>query len=95
MSKFVALENEYEAKGWAHAQALRAGEGKVLYPKGAKVGKDGSIELPDDVVEKLKLSTIAKATKAEAVAQRIEKVKPTKPTKPLKDRIADTIKGKQ
>lgn len=98
MSKFIALENEYAAKGWAHAQALRAGEAgsnKPLYPQGARIGRDGVIELPDAAGERMSLSAVAKASATEALAQRVERVKPVRPTKPVRPIGGDTIKGRQ
>lgn len=98
MSKFIALDNEYAAKGWAHAQALRAGEAgsnKPLYPQGARIGRDGVIELPDAAVERMSLRAVAKASATEALAQRVERVKPVRPTKPGKPTLIDRITGRK
>lgn len=79
--KYAAHKDEYAARGWAHAQALAAGE-KGLYPKGARFQKDGTVELPDHVAKKLRDKAQLRASKKEAIANRLQRRKPVKPVKP-------------
>lgn len=89
MSKFIALTDKAAAAGWAHAQALRQsrGKGKDLYGD-LKPRKDGTIEIPEHAVEKLKLKAAEKleATKEQAKAKPIKPERPKKPVKPIKEK---------
>lgn len=86
MSKFVACEDQFKAKAWAHVQALQQGERRNLYPKGFRFSEDGAIEMPDEAVTALKLKAGERVlnTVEQARANKLTRPQPIKrPTKPI------------
>lgn len=82
--KYVAFEDQFIAKGFAHAGALASGQTGKLYLDGVKVKtKDAVIEVDDsyEFVTK-ELKDKEKSTVEDANADKVEKVK----TKAEKDK---------
>lgn len=80
--KYVQHPDKYSAMGWAHAQAIAAGQTRgPCYQKGVIINEDGLVELPDTVAAKavLRAGEVLATTKTQARSKPILRPVPIKP----------------